>query len=153
MKKILFFQSQLHLAALASLKTEIVELTGKVQQLTEERDQLQASLAHATQERKDLIHDYEDRLTSQAHQSEQHITELQSVIAELNKKLSQSAVDKFDESEEHEIESQTSERGKTQELSLVTKESSMSCHIQYSHARTVLTIWMIDHGSVNIIKS
>ena len=88
-----------------------MELTGKVQQVTEERDQLQSSLELATQERKDLIHDYEDRLSSQAQQSEQHITELQSVIAELNKKLSQASVDKFDESEEHEIESQTSEHG------------------------------------------
>ena len=88
-----------------------MELTGKVQQLTEERDQLQLSLDQATQERKELIHDYEDRLSCQAQQSEQHITELQSVIAELNKKLSQASVDKFDESEEHEIESQTSEHG------------------------------------------
>lgn len=111
--KELFF-SQLHLAALASLKTEIVELTNKVQHLTEERDQLQSSLERAAQERKELIHDYEDRLSSQAQQSEQHITELQSVIAELNKKLSQASVDKFDESEEHEIESQTSEHGKSQ---------------------------------------
>ena len=89
-----------------------MELTGKVQQLTEERDQLQSSFDQAAQERKELIHDYEDRLNTQALQSEQHITELQSVIAELNKKLSQTTVDKFDESEEHEIESQTSEHGK-----------------------------------------
>lgn len=88
-----------------------MELSGKVQQLTEERNQLQTALDQAAQDRKELIHDYEDRLNSQAQQSEQHITELQSVIAELNKKLSQAAVDKFDESEEHEIESQTSEHG------------------------------------------
>lgn len=89
-----------------------MELSGKVQQLTEERNQLQTALDEAAQDRKELIHDYEDRLNSQAQQSEQHITELQSVIAELNKKLSQTSVDKFDESEEHEIESQTSEHGK-----------------------------------------
>ena len=93
------------------MKTEIVELSAKVQQLTEERDQLQASLDCASRERKELIHDYEERLSTQSQQSEQHITELQSVIAELNKKLSQASVNKFDESEEHEIESQTSEHG------------------------------------------
>lgn len=100
---------QLHLAALASLKNEIVELSGKLRHVTEERDSLKNNSSF-TSDRKELIRDYEERLLAQSQQSEEQITELQSVIAELNKKLSSATANKIDELDE--VESQTSEHGK-----------------------------------------
>lgn len=108
---IFFFSLQLHLAGLASLKNDIVEISSKLEQVKQERDSLQGLLQRSAQERKEIIRDYEERLSTQAQQSEQHITELQSVIAELNKKLLQNSANKIDELEEIEIESQTSEHG------------------------------------------
>lgn len=102
----------MHLAALASLKSEIVEVSGKLQQVTEERNSLRDALSHVDVDRKELIQMYERKLSVQAQQNEEHITELQSVIAELNKKLSLQSANKIEEDdEEMEIESQTSEHG------------------------------------------
>lgn len=87
-----------------------MELSGKLRQVTEERDSLKNNSSFTNEERKELIRDYEERLLSQSQQSEEQITELQSVIAELNKKLSSATANKIDELDE--VESQTSEHGK-----------------------------------------
>ena len=89
-----------------------MDVTGKLQQVTEERNSLRDTLSHVDIGRKELVQEYEGRLSTQAQQNEEHITELQSVIAELNKKLSLQSANKIDEDEEEmEIESQTSEHG------------------------------------------
>ncbi|XP_032228543.1 colorectal mutant cancer protein isoform X2 [Nematostella vectensis] len=112
----------LHLAALASLKSEIVELSRKLQSVTEERDSLQTAVDQTAAERQELIRDYEDRLQTQQQQSEEQITELQSVIAELNKKHDQNDANKIDELDE--IESQTSEHGSRSSESLESLASN-----------------------------
>lgn len=97
------------MAALASLKNEIVEVSGKLRQVTEERDALKNNGSFTNEDRKELIRDYEERLLAQSQQSEEQITELQSVIAELDKKLQTQTAKKIDELDE--VESQTSEHG------------------------------------------
>ncbi|XP_072019869.1 colorectal mutant cancer protein-like isoform X2 [Amphiura filiformis] len=77
----------LHLAALASLKGEIIELTNSLQRATAERDASEKKLAKAQMERAKLQRETEDRLDQQAVRYEERITELHSVIAELNKKI------------------------------------------------------------------
>ena len=95
---------------MASLKNEIVEVSGKLRQVIDERDSLKNNATFTNEDRKELIRDYEERLLAQAQQSEEQITELQSVIAELNKKLTSASANKIEELEE--VESQTSEHGK-----------------------------------------
>ena len=94
----------------------MAETTTMLEDVRQERDSLQALLDQSAHERKEIIRDYEERLSSQAQQSEEHITELQSVIAELSKKANQNSANKIDELEEVEIESQTSEHGGYQQL-------------------------------------
>lgn len=64
---------QLHLAALASLRGEILDLTSRLHTVTQERDVLERAAAQAEQT---IAQQYEERLT-----------ELHSVIAELSRKL------------------------------------------------------------------
>lgn len=64
---------QLHLAALASLRGEILDLSSRLQAVTEERDILEKSLSQS--------------LNSMKQQYEERLTELHSVIAELTRKL------------------------------------------------------------------
>ncbi|XP_060233295.1 colorectal mutant cancer protein isoform X2 [Meriones unguiculatus] len=79
--------STLHLAALASLKGDIVELTKRLQQTERERDLLEKKLAKAQCEQSHLMREHEDVQERTTLRYEERITELHSIIAELNKKI------------------------------------------------------------------
>ncbi|KAK3921926.1 Colorectal mutant cancer protein [Frankliniella fusca] len=71
--------AMLHLAALTSLKSDILDLTERLHAASEERDLLEAALSKTEVERL--------RLEGDAESQAQRITELHSVIAELSRKL------------------------------------------------------------------
>ncbi|XP_075692740.1 colorectal mutant cancer protein isoform X2 [Rhinoderma darwinii] len=77
----------LHLAALASLKGDIVELNKRVQQTEREKDGLEKKLAKSQCEQSHLMRDHEDVQERTTLRYEERITELHSIIAELNKKI------------------------------------------------------------------
>ncbi|XP_063280112.1 colorectal mutant cancer protein isoform X2 [Prinia subflava] len=77
----------LHLAALASLKGDIVELNKRLQQTEKERDLLEKKLAKAQCEQSHLMREHEDVQEQTTLRYEERITELHSIIAELNKKI------------------------------------------------------------------
>uniref|UniRef100_A0A8C8VU51 Mutated in colorectal cancers n=1 Tax=Peromyscus maniculatus bairdii TaxID=230844 RepID=A0A8C8VU51_PERMB len=79
--------STLHLAALASLKGDIVELNKRLQQTERERDLLEKKLAKAQCEQSHLMREHEDVQERTTLRYEERITELHSIIAELNKKI------------------------------------------------------------------
>ena len=78
---------QLHLAALTSLRAEIIDLSNRLQQATADRDLLEKQAAKVTSERLRQQRDADERLHEQALRYEERVTELHSVIAELRKKL------------------------------------------------------------------
>ncbi|CAH2296212.1 colorectal mutant cancer isoform X1 [Pelobates cultripes] len=77
----------LHLAALASLKGDIVELNKRLQQTERERDSLEKKLAKSQCEQSHLMREHEDVQERTTLRYEERITELHSIIAELNKKI------------------------------------------------------------------
>ncbi|XP_064164036.1 colorectal mutant cancer protein isoform X2 [Anguilla rostrata] len=77
----------LHLAALASLKGDVVELNKRLLQSERERDQLEKRLAKAQCEQSHLMREHEDVQERTTLRYEERITELHSIIAELNKKI------------------------------------------------------------------
>ncbi|XP_048359312.1 colorectal mutant cancer protein isoform X2 [Sphaerodactylus townsendi] len=79
--------SELHLAALASLKGDIVELNKRLQHTERERDLLEKKLAKAQCEQPHLMREHEDVQERTTLRYEERITELHSIIAELNKKI------------------------------------------------------------------
>ncbi|XP_069818805.1 colorectal mutant cancer protein isoform X3 [Dendropsophus ebraccatus] len=79
--------SELHLAALASLKGDIVELNKRLQQTERERDILEKKLAKSQCEQSHLMREHEDVQERTTLRYEERITELHSIIAELNKKI------------------------------------------------------------------
>ncbi|XP_075035826.1 colorectal mutant cancer protein isoform X3 [Mixophyes fleayi] len=78
---------KLHLAALASLKGDIVELNKRLQQTERERDNLEKKLAKSQCEQSHLMREHEDVQERTTLRYEERITELHSIIAELNKKI------------------------------------------------------------------
>lgn len=74
---------QLHLAALASLKSDILDLSNRLQFLTQERDQLEKALSKSEIERMKI----EKRIEEESQLHEEQLTELHSVIAELTRKV------------------------------------------------------------------
>lgn len=77
----------LHLAALASLKGDIVELNKRLQQTERERDLLEKRLGKAQCEQSHLMREHEEVQEGTTLRYEERITELHSIIAELNKKI------------------------------------------------------------------
>ncbi|XP_051875502.1 colorectal mutant cancer protein isoform X2 [Pristis pectinata] len=77
----------LHLAALASLKTDIVDLNKRLQHTERERDLLEKKLAKSQCEQSHLMREHEDSQERTTLRYEERITELHSIIAELNKKI------------------------------------------------------------------
>ncbi|GFG35636.1 hypothetical protein Cfor_02558 [Coptotermes formosanus] len=75
--------NKLHLAALASLKGEILDLSSRLHTVTQERDLLEKTL-NKTQV---MNADTEERAELQAQRYEERLTELHSVIAELSRKI------------------------------------------------------------------
>ena len=80
---------QLHLAALSSYKNEIFELNTRLQQVRKERDGYRKKEQSWKAEKQKMQHDFEEKLQSQT----MRITELQSVIAELTRKLNKVSED------------------------------------------------------------
>ncbi|XP_078422470.1 colorectal mutant cancer protein isoform X1 [Cetorhinus maximus] len=77
----------LHLAALASLKTDIVDLNKRLQHTERERDLLEKKLAKSQCEQSHLMREHEETQERATLRYEERITELHSIIAELNKKI------------------------------------------------------------------
>ncbi|KAG0714225.1 Colorectal mutant cancer protein [Chionoecetes opilio] len=85
-------QKELHLAALGSLKGEILELSSRLKVLSQERDLLEKTLTVTQLEKVRVEQENEDRLDSQAQHYEERLTELHSVIAELSRKIEQQRI-------------------------------------------------------------
>ncbi|XP_051523377.1 colorectal mutant cancer protein isoform X2 [Myxocyprinus asiaticus] len=78
---------ELHLAALASLKGDVLELKQRLLQTERERDTLEKRLAKAQCEQSHQLREHEDVQERTTLRYEERITELHSIIAELNKKI------------------------------------------------------------------
>ncbi|ROL53872.1 Colorectal mutant cancer protein [Anabarilius grahami] len=83
----MFVCVQLHLAALASLKGDVVELNQRLLQTEREREALEKRLAKAQCEQSHLLREHEEVQERTTLRYEERITELHSIIAELNKKI------------------------------------------------------------------
>ncbi|XP_051981441.1 colorectal mutant cancer protein [Xyrauchen texanus] len=79
--------NELHLAALASLKGNVLELNQRLLQTETERDTLEKRLAKAQYEQSHQLQEHEEVQDRTTLHYEERITELYSIITELNKKI------------------------------------------------------------------
>lgn len=94
--------NRLHLAALTSLKGEIIEINNRLHRVISERDGLEKQLNKSQTDKLRQQRDFEDRLEQTTGRYEERITELHSVIAELRKKIERSQINVIREEEEYE---------------------------------------------------
>nr|XP_034320672.1 colorectal mutant cancer protein-like isoform X1 [Crassostrea gigas] len=100
--EILDVANRLHLAALTSLKGEIIELNNRLHHVTSERDILEKQVNRLQADKLRLQHECEKRLDITAGRYEERITELHSVIAELRKKIERHQINVIREEDEYE---------------------------------------------------
>ncbi|XP_052084753.1 colorectal mutant cancer protein-like isoform X2 [Mytilus californianus] len=93
---------KLHLAALTSLKGEIIEINNRLHRVISERDALEKQLNKLQTDKLRQQRDFEDRLEQTTGRYEERITELHSVIAELRKKIERHQINVIREEEEYE---------------------------------------------------
>ncbi|XP_063437691.1 colorectal mutant cancer protein-like isoform X2 [Mytilus trossulus] len=93
---------KLHLAALTSLKGEIIEINNRLHRVISERDALEKQLNKLQTDKLRQQRDFEDRLEQTTGRYEERITELHSVIAELRKKIERHQINIIREEEEYE---------------------------------------------------
>ncbi|XP_071140232.1 colorectal mutant cancer protein-like isoform X1 [Mytilus edulis] len=94
--------NRLHLAALTSLKGEIIEINNRLHRVISERDALEKQLNKLQTDKLRQQRDFEDRLEQTTGRYEERITELHSVIAELRKKIERHQINVIREEEEYE---------------------------------------------------
>jgi len=115
---------QLHLAALTSYKNEIFDLNSRLQLVRGERDGLRKQQMGWNMEKQKMQTDFEDKLQSQT----MRITELQSVIAELTRKLNKVNGNTIIEEEEEEEEEEEDDRsGSISDLEVQGSRACSEC--------------------------
>ena len=96
--------NSLHVAALTPLKREVVELNAHLQHISAAKEQDEKQLYKYQSDKLGLQRVYQQRLEEQAVRYEDRITELHSVIAELQKKLDRSHINTIREEDEDQYE-------------------------------------------------
>ncbi|XP_061190130.1 colorectal mutant cancer protein-like isoform X2 [Saccostrea echinata] len=100
--EILDVANRLHLAALTSLKGEIIELNNRLHHVTSERDVLEKQINRIQADKVRLQHECDTRIEITTGRYEERITELHSVIAELRKKIERHHINVIREEDEYE---------------------------------------------------
>ncbi|CAB3361233.1 Hypothetical predicted protein [Cloeon dipterum] len=95
--------NRLHLAALASLKAEVSDVTTRLRTVTSERDILEKTLNKIQLEKMRLNREFESKLEAESQRYEERITELHCVIAELRRKLEHQRGHAIAEDDEEEL--------------------------------------------------
>lgn len=118
---------RLHLAALTSYKNEIYDLNSRLQLVRDERDDLRKQQSQWNYEKQKMQQDFEEKLQSQT----MRITELQSVIAELRRKLNKAdgnvIIEEEEDEEEGEEDDEEGRSGSTSDLEVQGSHGCSEC--------------------------